>query len=133
MKSVISEEFSKGTLEMLIDLHAHANKKGCFVFGEAFSDIDKHAEQLLFPKVLSMNCANFDSKECSYSPCDRQDKEDNGDMSNGSARSSIESMTKLTYCFTLEANFARGVRANKLNPRFDIEEKRTVSQEDDEI
>lgn len=44
MKSVISEEFSKGSLAMYIDLHAHANKKGCFVFGEAFPDLNTHAE-----------------------------------------------------------------------------------------
>jgi hypothetical protein len=44
MRSLLSEEFGKGTLSMFIDLHAHTNKKGAFVFGESFGDVQKQAE-----------------------------------------------------------------------------------------
>ena len=80
--------------------------------------MQQQVQQLLFPHILSMNCANFDHKESTYSHCDRGGKESSGELKNGSARSTITSMTGIPYCFTLEANYASSVRVNELKPRF---------------
>jgi hypothetical protein len=51
---------------MFIDLHAHAVKKGCFMFGNALNGEDQLLN-MLFPKLVSMNSMNFDFIECSFS------------------------------------------------------------------
>ena len=50
-----------------IDLHAHAVKQGCFMFGNGplKNPEDQLANQLL-PRLISLNCLNFDYVECSF-------------------------------------------------------------------
>ena len=49
-----------------IDLHSHAYKKGCFVFGNNLKS-EKQIDNLLFPKLISLNSLNFDFKQCEFS------------------------------------------------------------------
>jgi hypothetical protein len=50
-----------------IDFHAHASKKGVFIFGNALSEKDRQAENITFAKLIAMNCINFDMNECNFS------------------------------------------------------------------
>jgi hypothetical protein len=50
-----------------IDFHAHASKKGVFMFGNHYSDKDRQAENITFSKLIAMNCLNFDMNECNFS------------------------------------------------------------------
>ena len=61
-------------LKAFIDLHAHCNKKGCFVFGNSLKECN-NMEQLLFAKVLSLNCVNFDYNECSFNDANNNKKD----------------------------------------------------------
>lgn len=42
-----------------IDLHGHATKRGCFVYGNYFNSFSKQIESCIFPKLMSLNCVNF--------------------------------------------------------------------------
>jgi hypothetical protein len=76
---------------------------------------------MLFPKLMSLNCVNFDSKECVFSDEKNNVKDGKGFGRDGSGRAAIYRETKIVHCFTLEAHYATGVRVNPLKPRFDIE------------
>lgn len=50
-----------------IDLHAHAVKQGCFIFGNGpLKTAEEQVYNQLFPKLISMNCLNFDYVECQF-------------------------------------------------------------------
>jgi hypothetical protein len=51
---------------MYLDLHAHAGKKGCFIYGNHFEDSVLKSYSMLYPKLISMNTLNFDFDECNF-------------------------------------------------------------------
>lgn len=48
-------------------MHGHCTKRGCFVFGNTITDNVRNIEQLLLPKLMSLNSVNFDIKESNFS------------------------------------------------------------------
>jgi hypothetical protein len=52
---------------MYLDLHAHAGKRGCFMYGNHFDNIETKARSMLYPKLIAMNTLNFDYYECNFS------------------------------------------------------------------
>lgn len=53
-------------IAMYVDLHAHASKRGCFIYGNYFENEDTQVENILFPKLISMNTAHFDFTGCNF-------------------------------------------------------------------
>jgi len=51
---------SEQRLKLYMDLHAHARKEGCFIYGNHSEDLIEKAQQMLYPKLISLNCRNFD-------------------------------------------------------------------------
>lgn len=49
-----------GQLYLYLDLHAHASKRGAFIYGNHFEDVEDQAQSMLYPKLISMNTLNFD-------------------------------------------------------------------------
>jgi hypothetical protein len=74
-------------------LHAHASKKGCFMFGNHLYG-EQQLQNMLLPKLVSMNSLNFDFVECSFSEkmMNVKDKKD-GLSREGSGRVSIYKAT----------------------------------------
>jgi hypothetical protein len=50
---------------MYLDLHAHANYKNCFVFGNHLPFKD-HVESCTFAKLMEINCKWFDYDSCNF-------------------------------------------------------------------
>lgn len=63
---------------MYVDFHAHASKRGGFMFGNALSDPSKQADNIAFAKLLALNCQNFDFAECNFSEKIMAIKDKNG-------------------------------------------------------
>ena len=57
---------SGGGLAFYVDLHGHASKRGCFMYGNYIEDEDKYVQCLLFPKLVSVNSAHFDFTACNF-------------------------------------------------------------------
>ena len=73
-------------LFMYIDFHAHASKKGGFMFGNYLTDQVKQTENITFTKLVAMNCLNFDMTECNFSDKIMSIKDKNGLSREGSSR-----------------------------------------------
>ena len=76
---------------------------------------------------------NFDLRECNFDDEKNNKKDKKGDSRASSGRATIFRETgsgDVPYCFTLEGNYATGLRINTLQPRFNIEEGKRVLKED---
>jgi hypothetical protein len=49
-----------------LDLHAHAAKKGCFIYGNSVPKLKKQIDICLLPKILSLNNQDFDYDACNF-------------------------------------------------------------------
>lgn len=109
-----------GKLFLYVDLHAHASKKGCFMFGNCLTG-ENQLKNMLLPKLISFNSLNFDFVECSFSEkmMNCKDKKD-GLSREGCGRVAMYKATGNPHCYTLECNYAGGRRINHLAPKLNI-------------
>lgn len=63
VKTIIKQQ---SNLKFYFDLHAHAVKKGCFIFGNHMTSHENQSLNMLLPKLISLNTLNFDFVECSF-------------------------------------------------------------------
>ena len=57
---------SESGIAFYVDLHGHASKRGCFIYGNYFENENTQVENMLFPKLISMNTAHFDFTGCNF-------------------------------------------------------------------
>ena len=97
---------------MFMDFHAHASKKGVFIFGNSLNDEPKQVEAGLLSKLISMNSINFDFQECNFSDKIMNVKDKNGESREGTGRVAIYKATGITHCYTIECNYHNGKKNN---------------------
>ena len=118
VKKVVVQQHEYNKLSIYVDIHAHASKRGCFMFGNSLTG-EAMLKAMLLPKLISMNSLNFDFIECSFSDklMDCKDKKD-GLSREGCGRVSImRACGGLSNCYTLECNYASGRTINHLAPK----------------
>ena len=76
-------------MHMYIDFHAHASKKGVFMFGNALAEAERQTDNITFVKLIAMNCLNFDMNECNFSEKIMNIKDKSGLSREGSSRVAI--------------------------------------------
>ena len=86
-------------LALYVDLHAHATKRGCFMYGNHFKDASSQSDCMLLPKLVSLNSAHFDFEHCLFSErnmyaADRKN-EGGGTTKEGSGRVALYKATGL--------------------------------------
>lgn len=112
-----SLEPSKSGLFLYMDMHGHASKKGIFMYGNHFDDIEQLVECMLLPKVMSINSQNFHFTACNFTERNMylRDRRD-GTSREGCGRVSVMKMTGLVRSYTLECNYNTGRMVNLLPP-----------------
>lgn len=114
--SKITEESSSG-LAYYVDLHGHASKRGCFVYANYLENEDNYVSSILFPKLISLNSANFDFAACNFTEKNMYSKDKRDGMSKeGSGRVAVFKATGIVHSYTLECNYNCGRVANCLPP-----------------
>ncbi|XP_054845280.1 cytosolic carboxypeptidase-like protein 5 isoform X2 [Eublepharis macularius] len=100
-------------LAYYVDLHGHASKRGCFMYGNSISDEAYQVENMLFPKLISLNSAHFDFAGCNFSEKNMyaKDKRD-GQSKEGSGRVAIYKASGIIHSYTLECNYNTGRSVN---------------------
>lgn len=129
-KAAVEQQKELGKLEIYIDFHAHAGKRGWFIFGNHLYG-ENQVNNILLPKLISLNSINFDFEEWGFSEgmmnwVDRRD----GLSREGSGRVGIWKATNINNCYTLECHYVTGVRTKKLNPKIDKESGEIIPEED---
>ena len=69
---------------------------------------------------MSLNSVNFDIRESNFSDDHNNVVDGKGMGRDGSGRATVFRETNVPHCFTLECNYATGVRTNTLKARYDI-------------
>lgn len=125
------QQHELGLLKMYIDLHGHASKKGCFIFGNNLKG-DEQAHNMLFPRLISLNSLNFDFQECNFTEKLMNAKDACSGLSReGSGRVGIFKATGLVNCYTLECHYQTGKRINFITPKLNM--KTGLIEPEDEV
>ena len=103
----------KENIYLYVDLHGHATKKGCFVYGN-YMDFTKEVDCYLFPKLMSLNCVNFDYEGSNFTEKNMRAKDKRGLSKEGSGRVALFKNSGLARCYTLECNFNTGKVLNTI-------------------
>jgi len=108
-KAAITQIAAQERLALYIDMHAHANKRGCFLMGNNVGDPQKQVENVLYARLACGRSPHLEFSACTFSARSmvERDKRD-GLSKEGSARVGIFEATRLTNCYTLECNYNRG-------------------------
>jgi len=114
-KQMVVHLNSTKKLYLYCDLHAHATKRGCFVYGNSL-DFRQQVETLLFPKLLSLNSQYFEYESCDFNEKNVNVKDrGDGKSKEGAGRVALYKATELAKCYTLECNYASGKYKNVLS------------------
>jgi len=57
---------SNGSLRVYLDLHAHATRRGMFIYGNSL-DGKRQVDNVLYARLISLNTAHFDFEGCNFS------------------------------------------------------------------
>ena len=104
-------------LAFLMDLHAHAAKRGAFLYGNRLKSSQLHSETLLFARLAAANSTHLDFDGCCFSQKNMtwKDKRDSGLSKEGSARVAFYYLTGSPHIYTLECNYNTGRHMNALS------------------
>lgn len=115
VKSDLTAPTGESGLFLYVDIHGHASKRGIFMYGNHFEELETKVSALLYPKLMSINFANFDFPACNFSAKNMYMKDRHtGAGKEGSGRVSVFKATGLIYCYTLECNFNTGRFTNSI-------------------
>ncbi|CAL7934428.1 unnamed protein product [Xylocopa violacea] len=105
-------------LYLYIDLHGHASKKGVFMYGNYFDNVEDTITCMLLPKLMSINNPNFHFTSCNFTERNMYiiDKRD-GMSREGSGRVAVYKLTGLIRSYTLECNYNSGRLVNTIPAR----------------
>lgn len=96
--SETNDKTNEGPLEYYVDLHGHASKRGCFVYGNYLENEDNYVQGILYPKLMSINSANFDFTGCNFTEKNMYSKDKRDGMSKeGSGRVAILKATSIVH------------------------------------
>lgn len=104
-----------------MDLHAHAQKRGCFIYGNHFDDFDAQVKSMIYPKLIAMNTLNFDFEECNFTEklMSKKDKASGLEQTSreGAGRVAIhKDCGGLVYSYTMECNYCCGIKLSSILP-----------------
>ena len=115
-KSMVVHYHTSGRLKLYLDLHAHASKRGCFIYGNHCETIADQVENMLWARLISLNSPYFDFDACNFSEQNMKtkDKRDKGQSKEGSGRVGVYLATGKTFAhsYTLECNYNTGRTLN---------------------
>ncbi|KAJ3125949.1 Cytosolic carboxypeptidase-like protein 5 [Nowakowskiella sp. JEL0407] len=105
IKTYLTYLSTLGEIEFYIDLHGHANRFGCFLFGNHLNDPQKQIETITYAKIMELNCPWFEFGSCDFSARSMSAKDRVDESKEGCGRVAIYKALKVTHCYTFENNY----------------------------
>ena len=82
IKKFIVSLINSKKIDFCLDLHAHVNKQGAFIYGNSVAgDLKGQMEVCLLPKILSFHNEVFDYDGCNFSEKNMSSKDKADDLS----------------------------------------------------
>lgn len=104
-----------GRLALYVDLHAHASKRGCFVFANAWDSEEAQVANMLFPKLMSINSMHVDFPSCDFTSRSMTAKsKSDGVTKEGTGRVALAVDARLVHSYTFEVSYNMGLSANPI-------------------
>jgi cytosolic carboxypeptidase protein 5 len=131
-KKVIMQQKELGKLAIYIDLHAHALRKGWFMFGNALPLASQQIENMWLPKIISLNNVDFDFNQWSFAEGNMNVKDKNSGLTrDGWGRVAVWKETGINNSYTLEWHYTMGINKNELTDIVDVQSGEVVPCEED--
>ena len=116
--AVARQHHEAGQLLLTMDIHAHAGKRGCFLYGNLPPHWANQQDGLcldgaLYARLLALSSPHLDFDSCVFYAGDGRHDGAPG----GSGREALFAATGLPLVFTLECNYNTGRRVNVLPPQ----------------
>ncbi|KAM9778172.1 cytosolic carboxypeptidase-like protein 5 isoform 4-T5 [Syngnathus typhle] len=107
----------EGGVAYYVDLHGHASKRGCFMYGNNLPTENQQVENMLYPRLIALNSPHFDFQGCNFSEKNMyaRDKRD-GQSKEGSGRVAVHKAIGILHSYTLECNYNTGKTLNAIPP-----------------
>lgn len=67
LRKLIDLYATQELLAMYLDLHAHASKKGCFIYGNVVDTFEDQVQNQLLCRLIALNTPHFDYEGCLFS------------------------------------------------------------------
>ena len=129
-KDAVTQEHKCGKLKMYVDFHARCSKRGSFLHDNTIADPSLKYESMMIPKLMSLNCVNFDFRECIFSDEKSKLKNPNDDKEGQVLSSIFKETTNNPFTYTFDINYTTGLRINNLAWRYDvINDKKLLKEE----
>jgi len=119
-KNLIDYYAQNGKLALYLDLHAHAGKRGCFMYGNVMDSLEDQVQNQLFCRLIALNTPHFDYSGCLFSR-EHMTRIDRGDQSSGltaegSGRVATYLAHNIIHSYTLECNYNSSKFGNEIPP-----------------
>ena len=107
IKKLLNFYASEQRLALYLDCHAHASKRGCFIYGNVLDSVDDQVQNMLYCRLIALNTPHFDYEGCLFSR-EHMTRIDPGDRgagltAEGSGRVSTYLHYNLIHSYTLSA------------------------------
>ena len=118
VRRLIEEYHSRQQLFFYIDLHAHATKRGLFIFGNHIdTDLDAHYRNIAYSKLVELNCPYLSINGCNFTKQNMCAKDARDGLSKeGAGRVAFYKMTGLKHCYTIEVNYHNSRNIHAITP-----------------
>lgn len=104
---------AKGQLALFIDMHAHANRRGIFFYGNSMNAPDL-LQSLLYAKLVSLNTPFFEFSASNFSEANMFAVGKTGEGRDTSSRVTLYKETGLICSYTIEASYMTGNTVNSI-------------------
>lgn len=114
VKKLVEYLHAENRLLFFCDLHAHAAKKGCFLYGNAL-DFVNQVESILFTKIMGLNCVNFEDSSCNFSEKHMKARDKGEKLTKeGAARVCVFKISNLIHSYTMECGLHFSNELNRI-------------------
>lgn len=115
IRLLLNQLAAEKKLGLYIDMHAHANKKGTFFYGNSMP-FAQQIPALLYAKLVALNSPYFEFPGCNFTETNMYAAGKAGKGKDSSGRVVVFHDTGLPLCFTIEASHVAGKTFSPISP-----------------